>query len=48
MIKIGARTANKSRYIPKRLVSKVEKMEAEKVPVREILEVLRTKNKRKK
>ena len=42
----GDRTSKKSRYIPKRLVARVEKMEAEKVSVREILEVLITKDKR--
>ncbi len=30
----------KSRYIPKRLLARVEKMEGSKVPVREILSVL--------
>ena len=33
----------KSRYIPKRLVARVEKLEAEKVAVRKILEVLGVK-----
>ena len=42
----GDRTTKKSRYIPKRLVAKVEKMEAEKVSVREILAVLISKGKR--
>jgi hypothetical protein len=42
----GNRTSKKSRYIPKRLVAKVEKMEAEKVSVREILAVLISKGKR--
>ncbi|WP_449002929.1 hypothetical protein [Myxosarcina sp. GI1(2024)] len=36
----GDRLTKKSRYIPKRLVARVEKMEAEKVSVREILGVL--------
>ena len=42
----GDRTSKKSRYIPKRLVARVEKMEAEKVSVREILEALISKGKR--
>ncbi len=42
----GARTCKKSRYIPKRLLARVEKMEALKAPVREILEVLTSKNQR--
>ena len=42
----GDRTSKKSCYIPKRLVAKVEKMEAEKVSVREILAVLISKGKR--
>ena len=37
------RTIKKSRYIPKRLVQKVERMEAEKTAVREILVVLGVK-----
>jgi hypothetical protein len=36
----GDRIIKKSRYIPKRLLARVEKLEAEKAPVREILEVL--------
>jgi hypothetical protein len=36
----GDRLIKKSRYIPKRLLSRVEKMEAEKAAVREILVVL--------
>ncbi len=36
----GDRLIKKSRYIPKRLLSRIEKMEVEKVSVREILEVL--------
>ncbi len=39
----GARLTKKSRYIPKRLLAKVEKLEVEKVAVREILEVLGVK-----
>ena len=39
----GDRLTKKSRYIPKRLLVRVEKMEAEKVAVKEILEVLGTK-----
>ena len=34
------RILKKSRYIPKRLLARVEKMEAEKVPVKDILKVL--------
>ena len=36
----GDRLIKKSRYIPRRLLARVEKLEAEKAPVREILEVL--------
>ncbi|MBW4536531.1 MAG: hypothetical protein KME09_21595 [Pleurocapsa minor HA4230-MV1] len=36
----GDRLTKKSRYIPKRLLARVEKLEAEKAPVRAILEVL--------
>jgi hypothetical protein len=36
----GDRLSKKSRYIPKRLLARVEKLEAEKAPVMEILEVL--------
>ena len=36
----GDRLSKKSRYIPKRLLSRVEKLEAEKAPVREILKLL--------
>jgi hypothetical protein len=36
----GDRLIKKSRYIPKRLLARVEKLEASKAPVREILEVL--------
>ena len=39
----GVRLTKKSRYIPKRLLAKVEKMEVEKVAVKEILEVLGVK-----
>ena len=42
----GVRLTKKSRYIPKRLLSRVEKMEGSKVAVREILEVL-TKSRKK-
>ena len=42
----GDRQSKKSRYIPKRLVARVEKMETDKVSVREILEVLISKGKR--
>ncbi len=33
----------KSRYIPKRLLARVEKLESQKAPVRKILEVLGVK-----
>jgi hypothetical protein len=36
----GDRLTKKSRYIPKRLLARVEKMEAEKAPVKQILEML--------
>jgi len=39
--KEGDRLVKKSRYIPKRLLARVEKLEGSKAPVREILEVLR-------
>ena len=39
----GDRKSKKSRYIPKRLVARVEQMEAEKVSVRKILDVLISK-----
>ena len=42
----GDRTSKKSRYIPKRLVARVEQMEAEKVSVRKILDVLISRDKR--
>ena len=41
--KDGDRVIKKSRYIPKRLVPKVERMNEEKVSVRKILEVLGVK-----
>ena len=41
----GDRVTKKSKYIPKRLVARVEKMEVDKVSVREILEVLTNKSK---
>ena len=37
------RLVKKSRYIPKRLLSRVEKLEEEKAPVREILILLGVK-----
>ena len=40
----GARLVKKSRYIPKRMLARVEKLEAEKVPVSQILEVLGVKD----
>ena len=42
----GDRLLKKSRYIPKRLVARVEQMEAEKVSVRKILDVLISRDKR--
>ena len=42
------RLIKKSRYIPKRLVSKVERMNNEKVAVNGILEVLKNRNKKTK
>ena len=44
----GGCIVKKSKYIPKRLVEKVERMNREKVAVKEILEVLKNRNKRKK
>ncbi len=44
----GDRLTKKSRYIPKRLLAQVEKMNNEKTPVGEILKVLRNRSKRKK
>ncbi len=42
------RLVKKSRYIPKRLLARVEKLEVEKVPVREILKVLTNKDRSQK
>jgi hypothetical protein len=39
----GDRLIKKSRYIPKRLLARVEKLEAEKAPVKEILVLLGVK-----
>ena len=39
----GDRTLKKSRYIPKRLLARVEKLEADKAPVKEILVLLGVK-----
>jgi hypothetical protein len=36
----GDRLTKSSRYIPKRLLSQVQKLDADKAPVREILQVL--------
>lgn len=44
----GDRIDKGSKYIPKRLVQKIERMNIEKVAVREILEVLRGRSKKKK
>ena len=44
----GDRITKKSRYIPNRLVTRVQVMEAERTPVKTILEVLASKNKRSK
>ncbi len=44
----GDRVTKKSRYISKRLVSKVERMNDEKAPVEKILKVLESKSKRRK
>ena len=44
----GDRVVKKSRYIPKRLVSKVERMNDEKAPVAKILKVLENRTKRKR
>ena len=38
--KEGDRLTKSSKYIPKRLLSQVQRLEAEKAPVREILKVL--------
>ena len=43
----GDRVTKKSRYIPKNKVSKVERMNSEKVPVEKILKVLKSRSKRK-
>ena len=42
------RITKKSRYIPKRLVQKIERINNEKVAVKEILEVLSSTDKKKK
>ncbi|MGB5632181.1 MAG: hypothetical protein WBM44_00495 [Waterburya sp.] len=47
MFKVGDRTSKKCKYIPKKLRSQVEKMNAEKVPVEEILKVLRNRSRKK-
>ena len=44
----GDRVIKKSRYIPKRLVPKVERMNNEKAPVEKILKVLQNRTKRKR
>jgi hypothetical protein len=36
----GDRVVKKSKYIPKRLLAKIQELDAHKAPVREILEVL--------
>ncbi|OYD99963.1 hypothetical protein [Nostoc sp. 'Peltigera membranacea cyanobiont' 232] len=41
--KDGDRLVKKCKYIPKRLLSRIEKLEADKAPVRDILSVLRVK-----
>ncbi|MHC5823021.1 MAG: hypothetical protein ACYT04_46120, partial [Nostoc sp.] len=41
--KDGDRLVKKCKYIPKRLLSRIEKLEADKAPVREILSVLGVK-----
>ncbi|MEH2327180.1 MAG: hypothetical protein V7K32_27185 [Nostoc sp.] len=41
--KDGVSLVKKCKYIPKRLLEKIEKLEADKAPVREILSVLRVK-----
>lgn len=41
--KDGNRLVKKCKYIPKRLLSRIEKLEADKAPVREILLILRVK-----
>ena len=47
-IRFAGRVMKKSRYIPKKLVSKVGRMNDEKAPVEKILKVLETKSKRRK
>lgn len=42
----GDRLLKKSKYIPKRLVQKIERMNSEKAAVREILEVFQSKRKK--
>lgn len=44
----GNRTIRKSKYIPKRLLLKIERMNREKIAVKGILEVLKGSSKRKK
>ena len=44
----GDRLIKSCEYIPKRMRSSIEKMNNEKVPVAEILKVLRNRSKRKK
>ncbi|WP_017653117.1 hypothetical protein [Fortiea contorta] len=41
--KDGSRLVKKCKYIPKRLLKRIEKLEADKAPVREILSILRVK-----
>jgi hypothetical protein len=41
--KDGDRLVKKCKYIPKRLLSRIEKLEADKAPVRDILSILRVK-----
>jgi hypothetical protein len=41
--KDGVSLVKKCKYIPKRLLEKIEKLEADKAPVREILSILRVK-----
>jgi hypothetical protein len=41
--KDGDRLVKKCKYIPKRLLSRIEKLEANKAPVRDILSILRVK-----
>jgi hypothetical protein len=43
----GDRVTKKSKYIPKKMRSQIEKMDNDKVPVAEILRVLKDRNKRK-